>query len=134
MMGDKSGKTLQIEIFCSPEGEAFARAVGYGLEEEGLPYQVETGEEYSPETAYESSQQGGLGVSVLIKEGWISVYTRQLKEKRPLFYEPAADPDIAKLLGKNAARIVKNKPFLEIDSEMENRKDQSLAPKWAAQL
>jgi hypothetical protein len=110
----------KIEIFCtSLEKEPAARAVGYGIEEEGLPYaihaiQSERGD-CSGRTAYEAAHRSGLGVSVLISESWIEVYARQLQEERPLFRHETEAGEAAKTIGKNAARIIKNKPFLDFD-------------------
>lgn len=103
----------KIEIFCGDlQSEAIARSVGYGIEEEGLPYYISIGE-YVWTDVYENSQSSVLGVAILVQEGRICVYARQLKEKRPLFNSYARGSEQAKIIGKNAARIIKNKPFIE---------------------
>lgn len=107
-----------IEILSSEEGQqGLAEAVGYGIEEEGLPYHITCGV-YTRSDAYEICHGVGLGVSILIRAGTVSVFTRQLQEKRPLFDDPVRNAEMAKAIGKNAARIIKNKPFIDID-EME---------------
>lgn len=107
-----------IEIHCSEAGQqGLAEAVGYGIEEEGLPYHITCGA-YTLSDAYALCHGVGLGVSILVQAGTVSVFTRQLQEKRPLFDDPVRNVEMAKAIGKNAARIIKNKPFIDLD-EME---------------
>ena len=107
-----------IEILCAEAGsQDLAEAVGYGIEEEGLPYHITCGA-FTSSDVYELCHGVGLGVSILIREGTVSVFTRQLQEKRPLFAYPVRSVEMAKAIGKNAARIIKNKPFIDLD-EME---------------
>lgn len=109
----------RIEIFCgSPRAELLARMVGYGIEEEGLPYQITVGEILWTEV-YAACHSPGLGVAILVDEGNVSVFTRQLQEKRPLFDFPiqGEEREKAKTVGKNAARIIKNKPFIGLEEK-----------------
>lgn len=104
----------KIEIVCnSTEFEYIAKAVGYGIEEEGLPYHITVGEA-TPKDAYELSQSPGLGVGIWVGEGTVAVFCRQLKEVRPIFESIITELETGKTMGKNAARIIKNKPFLDI--------------------
>jgi len=103
----------KISIFCTgQEGKRLACEVGYGIEEEGLPYHIVMGE-YDGRAAWEANRGSGLGVSVLVEPAGIFVYCRQLKTMTPLFGQSDATLNHARILGNNAARIVKNKPFLE---------------------
>lgn len=103
----------KIEIFCNGlPSESIAKSVGYGIEEEGLPYHISVGE-YVWTDVYENSQHSVLGVSILVQEENIRVYAKQLKEKRPLFNCCTKESEQAKRIGKNAARIIKTKPFIE---------------------
>jgi len=104
-----------IEIYCCDSGsEPLARAVGYGIEEEGLPYEI-IGKTLGRAEACELTKRPGLGVVVLVSEGSAAVYTRQLKTQDPLFDIKAPETEKARTVGKNAARIVKNKPFLDLE-------------------
>lgn len=104
-----------IEIYCSdPESELLAEAVGYGIEEEGLPYNIIM-EKLTPIEAYELTKRAGLGVVAMVSEERVAVFTRQLKKPGPLFDDMVTENEIAKTIGKNAARIVKNKPFFEME-------------------
>lgn len=120
----------RIDIYCShDDSEDFAREVGYGIEEEGLPFCIAAGR-YGRQDAWNASRGSGLGVTVLVEKEAISVYCRQLKKKEPLFkyfFDTAGKLEVirenaartigkndARTIGKNAARIIKNKPFLDI--------------------
>lgn len=96
------------------EAESLAKAVSYGIEEEGLPYAI-IKRVISREEACELTKRPGLGVVVLVSDGSAAVYTRQLKTGDPLFDLPVADKKTAGIIGKNAARLVKNKPFLDLE-------------------
>lgn len=96
------------------DAESLARAVSHGIEEEGLPYAI-IKRVISREEARDLTKRPGLGVVVLVWDGSAAVYTRQLKTGDPLFDLPVKDKKIAGIIGKNAARIVKNKPFLDLD-------------------
>lgn len=104
-----------IEIYCGDSrSERLAAAVGYGIEEEGLPYKIIEGILDSRE-AYEYTRRAGLGVVVVMREGKASVFTRQIREPAPLFELRITEDEKAKSIGKNAARIVKNKPFIDLE-------------------
>ena len=111
--GTKNILIPKIEIFCNGlQSEHIARAVGYGIEEEGLPYHISIGE-YLWTDVYKTSRGSILGVAIQVQEGKICVYARQLKENRPLFDCRVSGSEQAKIIGKNAARIIKNKPFID---------------------
>lgn len=104
-----------IEIYCEDRrSEWLAAAVGYGIEEEGLPYKIMT-ESLGKAEAYEYTRRAGLGVVVVVTGQKASVFTRQLKEPEPLFELGITEAETAKTIGKNAARIVKNKPFIDME-------------------
>ncbi len=104
-----------IEIYCGdPEAQFLAEAVGHGIEEEGLPYKIIT-EKLTHLEAYELTKRAGLGVVATVSEERVAVFTRQLKKPGQLFDDTVTENETAKTIGKNAARIVKNKPFLEME-------------------
>lgn len=104
-----------IEIYCQDrQSEQLAAAVGYGIEEEGLPYKIMSGSLDKAE-AYEYTRRAGLGVVVVVTGRKASVFTRQMKEPEPLFEYGINEAEAAKTTGKNAARIVKNKPFIDME-------------------
>ena len=111
----KNAALPSIEIYCGDPGSQFlAEAVGYGIEEEGLPYRIITEQLTQPE-AYELTKRAGLGVVAIVSVERVTVFARQLKKPQPLFDYMVTENETAKTIGKNAARIVKNKPFLEVE-------------------
>jgi hypothetical protein len=104
-----------IEIYCGDRRwERLAAAVGYGIEEEGLPYKIVDGSLNSME-AHEYTMRAGLGVVVVMTEDKAAVFTRQMRAPAPLFELRITEAETAKSVGKNAARIVKNKPFIDLE-------------------
>jgi hypothetical protein len=111
----KNAAPPEIEVYCgAPESRTLAESVGYGIEEEGLPYRI-INKNLSRAEAYDLTKKAGFGVAVLVANGRIAVFTRQTRSPDPLFDHAAEDEERAKTIGKNAARIVKNKPFIEPD-------------------
>lgn len=104
-----------IEIYYGDRrSERLAAAVGYGIEEEGLPYKIVAGT-LSNAAAHEYTRRAGLGVVVVVTKDKAAVFTRQMREPAPLFELRTTEDETAKSIGKNAARIVKNKPFIDLE-------------------
>ncbi|MBK5260944.1 MAG: hypothetical protein JJE17_00035 [Peptostreptococcaceae bacterium] len=113
-MGGNNKESSIIEIFCtSMEFQDLAEATGYGIEEEGIPYRINF-EAIKQGEVYDICHRNGIGVTIHIDEGVVAVFYRQLKEHKPLFDYHVKELEIAKTIGKNAARIIKKKPFIEI--------------------
>ncbi|HYE68484.1 MAG TPA: glycerol dehydratase reactivase beta/small subunit family protein [Anaerovoracaceae bacterium] len=111
----KKATLPNIEIYCGDlQSETLAKAVGYGIEEEGLPYKILT-EKLTEIEAHELTKRAGLGVVAMVSADRVTVFARQLKKPEPLFDYMVTENETAKTIGKNAARIVKNKPFLEVE-------------------
>jgi hypothetical protein len=92
---------------------SMADSVGQGIEEEGIPYRLRAWAE-SAVTAYSLAHEPGLGVAVEIDCGVVKVYCRQLKESSPLFVLRQGSQRDLRIIGHNAARIVKGRPFLAL--------------------
>lgn len=115
----------KINIFF-PEGcEALAHEISYGIEEEGLPRcGFETDEPFAD--ALEDTVKKGLGVAIGVDKDKAQIFCIQFKKNEPFMsYDltgtGAADADAAnddaaserlRVVGKNAARILKHKPFI----------------------
>ena len=116
----------KINIFF-PEGcEEMAYQISYGIEEEGLPRcGFETDEPFSD--ALEDTVKKGLGVAIGVDGDKAQIFCVQFKKNEPFMsYElrgKEIDADSAnigsnidserlRVVGKNAARILKHKPFI----------------------
>lgn len=90
-----------------------------GMEEEGVPSRVEQHPELNPLVlAHGAATSSRLGVGVGVALGYVVVTTEKLPERRPylahfLGRERAAD----RIIGSNAARLVKRLPLRPVDTE-----------------
>lgn len=117
-----------IPILLLDEGEMdVARWVEFGIEEEGIPFQMMTESCLTATLIADVEQetngvmlahQSSLGVAVVVGSRGIQIFSRLRKDKAPLLVfqlaNDGSDCPKAKLAGKNAARIVKGKPMLDI--------------------
>ena len=104
---------LLIPVYAEEEIWEHAKQAGYGIEEEGIPYQLIQCQ--NPfEEALAASQRPGLGVALGISqtEG-IGLFSRILKESLPVFCIKDPSWAQARILGKNGARIIKKSPFVD---------------------
>lgn len=100
-----------IRVFYEKGTGDLAAWVSYGIEEEGLPFTLIIDE--TPEnSALMDTVKAGLGVAVSVREEKVCLFCRQLKEKRPFMVYGTKEKEALKRSGKNAARIIKHKPFI----------------------
>lgn len=105
----------KIEIICATiDQRALAEEIGYGIEEEGIPSNIRIGKP-APSEAYYLSRNSILGVSIEVHQEFISIFSRLLKEEQPLLKYLSTELKVARIAGKNAARIIKNKPLIDIE-------------------
>ena len=104
-------KLPKINIFFKEGAKEHACQVGYGIEEEGLPYLL-----ISSESPFEEAQKNitkkGLGVAIGIDQNKASVFNRQLKKEEAFLNYIGSDNEKLRILGKNGSRIIKRKPFI----------------------
>ena len=104
-------KLPKINVFYAPGNLSRAEQVGYGIEEEGLPYRLR--ENAAP---FDEGQadiiKKGLGVALGLDGEVVYVYNRQLKKEEPFLNYHGNDNEKLRVIGKNGARIIKHKPFI----------------------
>lgn len=104
-------KLPKINIFYTPGCMGRAEQVGYGIEEEGLPYRLR--EKIAPfEEGQADIVKKGLGVAIGLDSEIAFVYNRQLKKEEPFLNYSGNDNEQLRIIGKNGARIIKHKPFI----------------------
>lgn len=92
------------------------REILLGMEEEGVPYLVQTSDELNPlALAHEASLCSRLGVGMGVSLDFVVITTEKLPERRPYIVQilnlnAATD----RALGANAARIVKRLPLTDL--------------------
>lgn len=89
--------------------------VFYGIEEEGIPFQLEQAETSDvANSAYDAAQRSPLLVGMACTREEIVVHFKNLQPVNPLFRlaKPLEQKaDVLRSLGNNAARLVKGLPF-----------------------
>ena len=104
-------KFTGIRIFYEEGTKEAATCVSYGIEEEGLPFTLIL--DKTPEkSALADTIKAGLGVAICVQTENVYLFCRQLKEKRPFMIYETKEKEALKRSGKNAARIIKHKPFI----------------------
>ncbi len=108
----------QIQVYYHGERSDVLDYVEYGIEEEGVPWHVESMQrEDLLMVAHEAADDSRLGIGVAIRDGnssRIVLQHERLPAKQPLF--DLASPTLvqARLLGANSARLAKRTPLKQI--------------------
>jgi hypothetical protein len=114
-------QVVGVVIYTFTEGQKFSclKEVLYGLEEEDIPFWVRK-EMFPTEdivlAAYRAAVRSVFGVGICCAHKGIVIHHRNLGKQKPLFYmtRQQCTPKKARLLGANAARLIKGIPFAEI--------------------
>ncbi|MBB1110556.1 glycerol dehydratase reactivase beta/small subunit family protein [Limosilactobacillus balticus] len=92
-----------------------AKPLFYGIEEEQIPVSVrKINIDGAIERAYQSALASRLSVGIAFEGDHFIVHYKNLKEEHPLFDMTVDDRKQLRILGANAARLVKGIPFKEI--------------------
>lgn len=107
-----------IKVFydCDHLTTADFLGVLLGIEEEGIPYEVQA-EHCSDvlELAHNASLESRLGVGVGISKEGVVLQFEKLDKAAPLFRIKLYQVDQFRSMGSNAARLVKKMPFKPLD-------------------
>lgn len=105
-----------IYVFVNPEivNNKLVKQIGYGIEEEGIPFEIHYKEEVnSYNLAYKAAQNSKLGIGVGVNKEHVVLQMKKLKPKKPIFKLEIKTLQEAKIMGNNAARLEKKIPFKE---------------------
>lgn len=96
----------------------------YGIEEEGIPYEVLTHSGSTALTlAWEACLDSRLEVGIGLDNELLILHYRKLEADKPLFIIPARAPEEElRALGANAARLVKRLPFKPLKMDLKEVK------------
>ena len=87
-----------------------------GMEEEGIPYDVQAKEQTDVyELAHEASVNSRVGVGIGIGKEGVVLQHEKLDKETPLFRIKLYQTDLYRKIGSNAARLVKKMPFKSLD-------------------
>ena len=112
-------QVVGVVIYTLTEQRKFSymKEVLYGLEEEEIPFWV--GKEITPSNdivlaAYRAAMQSVFGVGICCAHNGIVIHHSNLRKQKPLFYisREQCTRKKARLLGANAARLIKGIPFI----------------------
>ncbi|GII57871.1 pduH protein [Planotetraspora thailandica] len=106
---------IAVMVWCDPglRSRRCMRDLTAGIEEEGVPYHLESGTGGSVELAYAAAQASGLGVGVGVDaDGNVCVHHAKLPSDMPAVTGPAS---AARIIGHNAARLVVGVPLKQPD-------------------
>ncbi len=97
-------------------------ALSFGLEEEGIPFEVQTGQTSAdaPALAHAAAESSRLGVGIGVDTtGWVAVQHAKLPAEKPYLlaesWQLVAEPRLARAMGQNAARLVKGQPMKQME-------------------
>ena len=106
-----------IKVSYTKNNLEFVKEVIYGIEEEGIPYEI-TEEEFSDviKKAYEESFNSRLSFGIALNGEKAVFHFSKLKEENPLFLVniKSMDKKDLRAYGSNAARLIKGIPFKEV--------------------
>ncbi len=113
-MDEKNKPSILICTLSGNETHAISQVL-FGIEEEGIPYQIRTSDETQLEaSAYSAAQESALAVGIAYSDSEVVVHYKNLQKEKPLFrtsLDSLTTQGQLRDLGSNAARLVKGLPF-----------------------
>ena len=87
-----------------------------GIEEEGIPYDIAgISESDVYEIGFKACNDSRLGIGIGVSDKKIILHFEKLKKKRPIFEIGTFERENYRILGANAARLVKKMPFKDFE-------------------
>ncbi|WP_324823404.1 glycerol dehydratase reactivase beta/small subunit family protein [Sinanaerobacter sp. ZZT-01] len=114
LLNEESRPTIIIHANKALSGKNILNQICYGIEEEGIPYEVILVEKCSDyiQMAYDACQQSRLGVGIGVSDGSVALHYEKLRKDSPLFNISVNDGmEKVRAIGQNSARLVKRMPF-----------------------
>lgn len=114
-------EAVGVVIYTFPEWRklSYLEEVLYGLEEEEIPFFIRK-KNIQPQdmvsSAFRAAGRSAFGVGICYAENGVVIHHQNLKKQKPLLYisRDQCTRKKARLLGTNAARLVKGVPFEEM--------------------
>ncbi len=116
MAGISNKPSIKVFYDCDNLSESKFLNVLLGIEEEGIPFEVEAVHESNVlELAHNASVNSRLGVGIGISKEGIVLQYEKLDKAAPLFKIKLHQLELYRKIGSNAARLVKKMPFKSLD-------------------
>ena len=103
-----------IKISVSGKNFEYIKEIAYGIEEEGIPYEITEENFYNiKEKAFEISQASRLSVGIAVDKEEAVIHFSKLRIDKPLFILSldGLEKEKLRIYGSNAARLIKGIPF-----------------------
>lgn len=103
-----------IKISVSDSNYEYVKEIAYGIEEEGIPYEISKADFNNiTEKAFEISQNSRLSVGIAINREEAVIHFSKLEMNKPLFIVnlQGVKKEKLRIYGSNAARLIKGIPF-----------------------
>ncbi|MCF0248334.1 MAG: glycerol dehydratase reactivase beta/small subunit family protein [Synergistes sp.] len=115
MYAELKRPTIKIFYRGIPQLSRLLREIGYGIEEEGIPFETEefSNNESAVGLALEAASESQMEVGIGIDPESVVLQIAKLKRDEPLFKISARSTDEeVRIIGTNAGRLVKNLPLV----------------------
>ncbi len=103
-----------IKISVLNRHSKYIKEITYGIEEEGIPYEITEENFYdTTEKAFEISQVSRLSVGIAMGKEEAVIHFSKLRIDKPLFVLSldGLEKEKLRIYGSNAARLIKGIPF-----------------------
>ena len=103
-----------IKISVLNRHSKYIKEITYGIEEEGIPYEITEENFYdTTEKAFEISQVSRLSVGIAMGKEEAVIHFSKLRIDKPLFILSldGLEKEKLRIYGSNAARLIKGIPF-----------------------
>ena len=116
MAGVSNKPCIMVYYDCDNLSESKFYNVLLGIEEEGIPYELEAVHNSDVlELAHEASVNSRLGVGIGISKEGVVLQFEKLDKASPLFRIKLYKLELYRRIGSNAAILVKKMPFKSLD-------------------
>jgi len=112
-------RTIKIYVHPRHGREETLRQLGYGVEEESVPYEIEISNAGDATAlAWQASLASRLDVGIGLDRDKLVLNYEKLSSNQPLYVVSARSPvEQVRAVGANAARLVKRLPFKPLKEE-----------------
>ena len=111
-LANMDNRKPKIDVLSDEDYLYAAHWVTFGIEEEGIPFAVQKSCENIETEALKWMDISIPGVTITVTGRGIDIYYKYFRDRKAFLHYPEISRENAKKAGKNAAKIVKNKPLI----------------------
>jgi hypothetical protein len=123
MSNNREKPAVYIAVEDNYKNSSLLNYLGYGLEEEGIPFKmVNDSAQDLYSLAHQAAQASRLNVSLALGENnKVIIHHKKLEPDNPFFEKEISKEFQAKAIASNAARLVKGIPIKEIPLKLDHK-------------